>query len=103
MDACYEHAGCSPNVYFNTRYPQFFFQLCLDSLAACYVTQMSLLADYHLIKRPINAFPVLFDQTPLSRDVSVLYNKNVYITNYAKRCIELIVQYFQNVEHIKII
>ncbi len=99
LDDCFEKFDCKPYIYFHVRYPQFFFQLCLDGIAACFVTQMSLLGDYHMIKHPVNIFPVLYDGHPLFHEGSIIHRADAYLTKYTQAFMELAVQYFKNVEH----
>lgn len=102
LEQCFEDAECKPNVYFSVTYPQYYIQLAIDGIAACFVTQMSLLAEYQTIRKPVNIFPVLKDDILLSHEISILHSNSNYITTYCRKFIDLSTAYFQGIENSRV-
>lgn len=91
------------NIYMYTTYPQFYFNICIDGLAAAFMTQMSLLDIISKIGTPMNFFPLFDGQVPAYHRISILYSATERQPEYKKRFLYLLQNYFAKVEQLRLL
>lgn len=97
---CFEDGGVQPNTYLTSADTRITTSLCFQGIAACFATQMRLINRLGDIPETINVFPVYHRGQPLSQRVSLIRRKDRYLSHYAKYFLDLLFQYFAELEHL---
>ena len=63
---------------------------------------MSLVSQQKDIPSDINIFPLHYKGQPLTQRLSLIRMKDRYLSHYSKFFLELLFQYFDGVEHIRL-
>jgi hypothetical protein len=97
---CFDQAKVVPRAYVTSTYTQISSSICFQRLAACFASQMGLVNQREQIPGDINIFPLHSQQSPLMQSLSLIRHKDRYLSHYAKLFLELLFQYFSDVERI---
>ncbi|WMJ83713.1 LysR family transcriptional regulator [Oscillospiraceae bacterium LTW-04] len=97
----FDEAGVTPKQYITSTYTQISSNLCLQRLAACFSSQMSLVNQQSLIPDDINIFPLYYRGEPMIQRLSLIRHKERYLSHYSKLFLELMFQYFSDVQQIR--
>jgi len=98
---CFDEGGAKPNTYLTSSDTRITTTVCFQGIAACFATQMRLINRQGDIPDNINIFPVYYREEPLAQRLSLVRRKDRYLSHYAKYFLELLFQYFDDVEHIR--
>ena len=66
--------------------------LCAQGLAACYCTQVGIVANASVLGDQLNIFPLMDRGEPIVQTLSLLRHKQRYLTHYSKYFMELLFQ-----------
>ncbi len=102
INQCFEAANIIPRAYITSTYTQIGTTACFQRLAACFISQMSLVSQQKDIPSDINIFPLHYKGQPLTQRLSLIRMKDRYLSHYSKFFVELMFQYFDGVEHIRL-
>ncbi|MCI9158005.1 MAG: LysR family transcriptional regulator [Lawsonibacter sp.] len=100
IQQCFDAAGVLPKVYLTSTYTQIGTTACFQRLAACFASQMSLVSQQDEIPPDINIFPLYYKGQPLTQRLSLIRMKDRYLSHYSKYFLEILLQYFSDIEHI---
>ena len=95
---CFEEAGCAPQVYIRTDHLRMSETISSKALAATFSTTMPLNKTKKQLASDVNIFPLLYKEKPVYHNLYLAYFKNRYHARYLKYFIELLENYFKNVE-----
>jgi len=96
---CFEAAGCKPNVYFTVTYSHLMIPFCVQSLSACFMTQMSLWGLWEQLPDDINVFPLNFQNEPMVQKLSLIRLKERHLSAFAKGFLEILFHFFSDIQH----
>lgn len=102
IQQCFEGANVTPKAYITSTYTQIGTTICFQRLAACFCSQMSLVNQKDQIPEDINIFPLYYQGKPVTQRLSLIRMKNRYLSHYSKFFLDLLSQYFVNVEQIRV-
>ncbi|MEY8402845.1 LysR family transcriptional regulator [Oscillospiraceae bacterium 44-34] len=100
INQCFEAAGVIPRAYITSTYTQIGTAVCFQRLAACFISQMSLVSQRDEIPPDLNIFPLYYKGQPLSQRLSLIRMKDRYLSHYSKFFLEQLFQYFSGVEQV---
>ena len=100
INQCFEAANIVPRAYITSTYTQVGTTVCFQRLAACFISQMSLVSQQKEIPEDINIFPLHYKGQPLTQRLSLIRMKDRYLSHYSKFFLDLLFQYFSNVERV---
>lgn len=100
IQKCFDSTNIVPKVYLTSTYTQIGTTVCFQRLAACFVSQMSLVSQRVEIPSDINIFPLYYKGKPFTQRLSLIRMKNRYLSHYSKYFLEILLQYFSDIEHI---
>jgi len=100
IQQCFDAANIVPRAYITSTYTQIGTAICFQRLAACFVSQMSLVSQRGEIPPDINIFPLYYKGQPLSQRLSLIRMKDRYLSHYSKFFLEQLFQYFSGVEQV---
>jgi len=100
IQQCFDAANIVPRTYITSTYTQIGTTICFQRLAACFVSQMSLVSQRGEIPPDINIFPLYYKGQPLSQRLSLIRMKDRYLSHYSKFFLEQLFQYFSGVEQV---
>ena len=100
VNRCFEEARVVPRAYITTTYTQIATTVCFERLAACFCPQMSLATLRREIPPDINIFPLRYKNQPLTQRLCLIRLKDRYLTHYSKFFLDLLFQYFSEIERI---
>ncbi len=100
IQQCFEVANIMPRAYITSTYTQIGTTICFQRLAACFVSQMSLVSQRGDIPPDINIFPLYYQGQPVTQKLSLIRMKDRYLSHYSKFFLEQLSQYFSSVEKI---
>ncbi len=98
---CFEEGGVTPKTYLTSADTRITTSLCFQGIAACFATQMRLINRQGDIPSNVNIFPVYHRGQPLVQQLSLIRRKDRYLSHYSKFFLELLFQYFDKLEHIR--
>lgn len=98
INQCFDAANIAPRTYMTSTYTQVGTTVCFQRLAACFISQMSLVSQQKEIPEDINIFPLYYKGQPLTQRLSLIRMKNRYLSHYSKFFLDLLFQYFSGVE-----
>lgn len=101
IQECFDEAGFAPWPYVTSTYTQISSSICFQRLAACFASQMSLVNQRDRIPPDINIFPLVYRDAPLFQRLSLIRHKERYLSHYSKLFLELLAQYFVDIEQIR--
>lgn len=101
INQCFEAANITPRAYITSTYTQIGTTVCFQRLAACFISQMSLVSQQKEIPGDINIFPLNYKGQPLSQRLSLIRMKDRYLSHYSKFFLDLLFQYFSGVERVR--
>lgn len=102
INQCFEDARITPNAYLTSTYTQIGTTVCFQRLAACFCSQMSLASQRTEIPPDINIFPLYYKGQPLTQRLTLIRLKDRYLSHYSKLFLELLFQYFSEIERIRL-
>jgi len=97
---CFEEGDVTPNTYLTSADTRITTSLSFQGIAACFATQMRLINRHSDIPDDLNIFPVYHHGQPLAQRLSLIRRKDRYLSHYAKYFLDLLFQYFDELEHI---
>lgn len=100
IQQCFDRTNITPKVYLTSTYTQIGTTVCFQRLAACFVSQMSLVSQRDEIPPDINIFPLYDRERPLTQRLSLIRVKDRYLSHYSKFFLDQLFQYFSGVEQI---
>lgn len=95
----YQEAKCKPHTYMTSEDTQISFSVCCKGLAACFASQMRLVNQRDSTPDDVNVFPLYFHNAPMTQGLSLIRRKDRYLSHYSKLFLELLGQYFSDIEH----
>ncbi len=101
IQQCFDTANVVPKVYITSTYTQVGTTVCFQRLAACFISQMSLVSQQNDIPPDINIFPLYYKGQPLTQRLSLIRMKDRYLSHYSKFFLEQLFQYFDGVERVR--
>lgn len=101
INQCFEAFNITPRAYITSTYTQIGTTVCFQRLAACFISQMSLVSQQKEIPEDINIFPLNYKGQPLSQRLSLIRMKDRYLSHYSKFFLDLLFQYFSGVERVR--
>jgi len=101
IQQCFDAANIVPRAYITSTYTQIGTTICFQRLAACFVSQMSLVSQRGEIPPDINIFPLYYKGQPLSQRLSLIRMKDRYLSHYSKFFLEQLFQYFSGVDQVR--
>lgn len=102
INQCFDAANVIPRVYITSTYTQIGATICFQQLAACFISQTSLVSHRRDIPADINIFPLYYKGQPLTQRLSLIRMKDRYLSHYSKFFLEQLFAYFDSVEHIRL-
>ena len=102
VQECFNEARVTPRTYLTSTYTQISTSICFQRLAACFASQMNLANQRSQIPEDINIFPLLSQGVPLTQHLSLIRHRDRYLSHYSKLFLELLFQYFAEVEQIQL-
>lgn len=99
---CFEEGGVGPKTYLTSEDTRITTSICFQGIAACFATQMRLINRLDDIPETLNIFPVHRHGQPLAQRLSLIRRKDRYLSHYAKHFLDLMFQYFDKLEHIRL-
>ncbi len=100
IQQCFETANVVPRAYITSTYTQVGTTACFQRLAACFISQTSLVSQQEDIPSDLNIFPLYYKEKPLTQRLALVRMKDRYLSHYSKFFLEQIFQYFSGVEQI---
>ena len=100
INQCFEAANLTPRTYITSTYTQIGTTVCFQRLAACFASQMSLANQLDNIPPDINIFPLYYKGKPVVQRLCLIRLKDRYLSHYSKYFLDLLGQYFVDVEHV---
>lgn len=100
INQCFETANMTPKTYITSTYTQIGTTVCFQRLAACFASQMSLANQINDIPPDINIFPLYYKDRPVVQQLSLVRLKDRYLSHYSKYFLELLGNYFVDIEHV---
>lgn len=100
VNQCFEEANIVPRAYITSTYTQVGTTVCFQRLAACFISQMSLVSQQKDIPEDINIFPLYYKGQPLTQRLSLIRMKDRYLSHYSKFFLEKLFEYFSGVERV---
>ena len=100
INQCFETANIVPRAYITSTYTQVGTTVCFQRLAACFISQTSLVSQRDEIPEDLNIFPLHYKGQPLTQRLSLIRMKDRYLSHYSKFFLELLSQYFNGVEQV---
>lgn len=100
IQQCFDRNNITPKVYLTSTYTQIGITVCFQRLAACFVSQMSLVSQRDEIPPDINIFPLYDRGQPLTQRLSLIRVRDRYLSHYSKFFLDQLFQYFSGVERI---
>lgn len=100
INQCFEGANIVPRAYITSTYTQIGTTICFQRLAACFLSQTSLVGQQKDIPADINIFPLHHKGQPLTQRLSLIRMKDRYLSHYSKFFLEQLFQYFNSVERV---
>lgn len=101
INQCFEAANIVPRAYITSTYTQVGTTVCFQRLAACFISQMSLVSQQRDIPADVNIFPLYYKGQPLTQRLSLIRMKDRYLSHYSKFFLEQLFQYFDDVERVR--
>ncbi len=98
INQCFEAANIVPRAYITSTYTQIGTTVCFQRLAACFLSQASLVSQQKEIPEDINIFPLYYKGQPLTQRLSLIRMKDRYLSHYSKFFLDQLFQYFSSVE-----
>lgn len=100
INQCFDAANIIPRAYITSTYTQVGTTVCFQRLAACFISQMSLVSQQKELPGDINIFPLYYKGQPLTQRLSLIRMKDRYLSHYSKFFLEQLFQYFNDMERI---
>lgn len=100
IQQCFDTANVVPRAYITSTYTQVGTTVCFQRLAACFISQMSLVSQQNDIPPDINIFPLYYKGQPLTQRLSLIRMKDRYLPRYSKFFLEQLFQYFDGVKRV---
>lgn len=100
INQCFEAANIVPRAYITSTYTQIGVTVCFQRLSSCFISQMSLVNQQKDIPEDINIFPLHYKGQPLTQRLSLIRTKDRYLSHYSKYFLNLLFQYFNDVERV---
>lgn len=100
INQCFDAANVVPRTYMTSTYTQVGTTVCFQRLAACFISQMSLVSQKNDIPPDINIFPLHYKGQPLTQGLSLIRMKDRYLSHYSKFFLEQLFQYFSSAERV---
>lgn len=97
--ACFED-GKTPTPYLTSEDTRICSSTCFQGLAACFATQTLLINRKNDIPDDLNIFPVHLQGVPVTEQLSLIFHKDRYLSHYSRYFLELLLQHFDEMEHI---
>lgn len=101
INQCFDAANLVPRAYITSTYTQVGTTACFQRLAACFISQMSLVSQQKEIPGDINIFPLNYKGQPLTQRLALIRMKDRYLSHYSKFFLDLLFQYFSGVERVR--
>lgn len=101
IQQCFDTANIVPNAYITSTFTQIGTTICFQRLAACFLSQTSLVSQQDDIPPDINIFPLYYKGQPLTQRLSLIRMKDRYLSHYSKFFLEQLFQYFDGVERVR--
>lgn len=98
IQQCFEAANITPHAYITSTYTQVGTTACFQRLAACFISQMSLVSQQDDIPPDLNIFPLYYKGQPLTQRLSLIRMKDRYLSHYSKFFLEKLFEYFSGVK-----
>ncbi len=98
IQRCFEESNVNPQIFLTSTHIEICMEACLEGLAACFSTQMSLAQQRKALTEDINVFPLLCRDGFLSQQLVVLHLKERYLPSYASYFLQLLLDYFSGIE-----
>jgi len=106
LNACirdaFRGASIEPHVYLSCTDTQVAFSICCQGQAACFVPKTRLASRQTVIPESLNIFPLLINGGPYLQKLYLIRRKDRYLTAYGEFFIDLLTDYFANVESEKL-
>jgi len=102
LSKCFEAANCEPNVVITSSFSLLLIPLCIQGIAACFITQMNLSNFIDQFTDKVNVFPLHYEGKPLIQELSLIRHKDRYLPNYTKYFLELLINYFNELKQIQL-
>ena len=99
---CFSSANCEPNIFLVTTYPQFFLHISYEGIAASIITQMTYYDIKNNLAPNMKVFPLKIDSEFVLHDITITHNKRKYITKYSQFFMEILTDYFMQLEYDRI-
>lgn len=99
---CFEEGGVTPKTYLSSEDTRITTSICFQGIAAGFATQMRLINRIDDIPRTLNIFPVHHRGEALAQRLSLIRRKDRYLSHYSKYFLDLLFQYFDKLEHIRL-
>ena len=100
INQCFEAANITPRAYITSTYTRIGTIACFQRLAACFISQMSLVSQGDKIPADLNIYPLHYKGQPLTQRLSLIRMKDRYLSHYSKFFLDQLFQYFSGVESI---
>ena len=100
INQCFDAANITLRAYITSTYTQVGTTVCFQRLAACFISQMSLVSQQKEIPGDINISPLNYKGQPLTQRLSLIRMKDRYLSHYSKFFLDLLFQYFSGVEQV---
>lgn len=100
IQQCFDVANVVPRACITSTFTQIGTTVCFQRLAACFISQMSLVNQQKDIPPDINIFPLYYKGQPLTQRLSLIRMKDRYLSYYSKIFLDQLFQYFIGVERV---
>ncbi|MCD8371548.1 MAG: LysR family transcriptional regulator [Clostridiales bacterium] len=102
IQQCFDEQKVHPRIYLSTDYTRVSTVTGLKGLAACFTTQMDLIAHRDEIQEDTNIFPLLYKGNRMYQDLFLVRSRDRYLAHYSRDFVDLLHGYFDEVEHTEV-
>lgn len=100
IESFFGEKNIKPKINFSSTYSQLILPFCSNSLSACFVSHATLICLKDDVTKDMNLFPLVHNDEYVLRPISLITQKDRYISSYAKYFQSLIIDHFENIKNI---
>lgn len=102
IESFFVEKNIKPKITFSSTYSQLILPFCSNSLSACFVSHATLICLKDDVTKDMNLFPLVHNDEYVLRPISLITQKDRYMSSYAKYFQSLIIDHFENIKNINL-
>lgn len=99
---CFDFAQITPRAYMSGTRIELGMLICFKGLAAGFATQTQLADEINNIPEDLNIFPLAYNGDLMKQNLSLIHHKDRYLPKYSRYFARLLLDYFSDLEQIRI-